>query len=342
MAHMDIFNSNAFSLLELGAAIEKMDYLPSTIGGLNLFTTKPLRTRKLDIEMKNDTLSLVGFSERGSAPKQNDRYSRTLRDFTVPRLALQDTVWAEEVSGLREFGTESELMTVQREIAGRLQTMRQKIEYTEEYLRLAAIQGRVLDPSNGSVYYNYYTEFGITEAAAVSFELDVATTDVGAICRDLIRSVMRQAKGAWIDGRTRLHGIVGDAFFDALINHPKVTDLWKNWVAAAELRNIDPFTMFPFGGIVFHNYRGSDNNAEIAIGVDDAKFFPVNAEGVFIKGQSPADEFIDYVNTPGQAVYAFRKLDKEFDTPRFVSFHVHAYPLYMCAKPELLRRGTRT
>lgn len=342
MAHMDIFKGDAFSLLELGAAIEKMDYLPSTIGEMNLFTPKPLRTRKLDIEQKEDGLTLIGFSERGSAPPQNDRYSRSIRDFVVPRLAVQDTVWAQEISGLREFGTESELMTVMREINDRLAKMRQKVEYTEEYLRLAALQGRVLDPADGSVYYNYYTEFGITESAAVSFELDVDTTDVTTICRNMIRSVQRSAKGAWIMGRTRLHALCGDSFFDALISHPNVEKFWLNWQAAAEMRGIDPWSQFDFGGIVFHNYRGSDDNSEIAIAANEAKFFPVGADGVFIKGQSPADEFIDYVNTPGQAVYAFRKLDREFETPRFVGFHVHAYPLYMCAKPEVLRRGTLT
>jgi hypothetical protein len=58
---------------------------------------------------------------------------------------------------------------------------------------------------------------------------------------------------------------------------------------------------------------------------------------------APADEFMPYVNTPGQSVYAVQELDAAFpSTPRFAKYHVHAYPLYYCQRPGTLRRGTLT
>lgn len=343
MATMDIFKADAFSMFELSSTVEKMDYNPQMLGSMNLFTPKPVRTKNVWVDRKTDTLNLIGFSERGSAPEQNSRYSRDMLGLTIPRLAVQDTVWAHEVAGLREFGSETELMSVQREVAGRLQSMRQKMEYTEEYLRLAAIQGLALDPADGSTYYNYYTEFGEAQDTATSFELDQDGTDVAGICRTLQRSIQRSAKGAWVVGRSRVVGLVGDAFYDALIKHPNVEKFWLNWQAAAEMRGIDPFTEFTFGGITFINYRGSDDNSEIAIGVNDAKFFVDGGDGIFVKAMAPADEFMPYVNTPGQSVYAVQELDAAFaQTPRFAKYHVHAYPLYYCQRPGTLRRGTLT
>lgn len=343
MATMDVFKADAFGMMELSNTVENMDYNPQMLGSMNLFTPKPVRQKRVFVDQKDDTLSLIGFSERGSPPDQNTRYTRKSINFDVPRIATNDTVHAHEVSGLREFGTESELMTVQREVADRLAKMRQKVEYTEEYLRLAAIQGKVLDPADGSVYYNYYTEFNIAEAAAISFELDVDTTDVAGICRDLVRAVMRAAKGAWIMGTTKVHSICGDDFFDALVTHPNVEKFWINWQAAAELRGIDPFTEFTFGGVTFHNYRGSDDNSEIAVAVTEAKFFPVGGDGVFVKAMAPADEWMAFVNSPGQSVYSIQEMDAQFpQNPRFAKYHVHAYPLYMCAKPNTLRKGTLT
>lgn len=343
MATMDVFQADAFSMFDLSSTVMKMDYNPQMLGSMNLFEPKPVRTKNVWVDRKTDTLNLIGFSERGAAPEQNTRYTRDMLGLTIPRLAVQDTVWAHEVAGLREFGSETELMSVQREVAGRLAKMRQAVEYTEEYLRLAAIQGLALDPTDGSTYYNYYTEFGEAQDVATSFELDVDTTDVAGICRELIRSIQRSAKGAWVMGQSRVHALVGDDFFDALIIHPNVEKFWINWQAAAELRGVDPFSQFEFGGITFHNYRGSDDNSEIAIGVDDAKFFVVGGDGIFVKAMAPADEFMPYVNTPGQSVYAVQELDAAFaSTPRFAKYHVHAYPLYYCQRPGTLRRGTLT
>ena len=343
MATMDVFKADAFSMMELSSTVDNMDYNPGLLGSLNLFSASPVRQKNIFVDQRDDTLSLIPFTERGSAGTQNSRYTRKSINFSIPRIAIQDTVWAHEISGLREFGTETELMTVQREVAGRLAKMRQQVEYTEEYLRLAAIQGLVLDPADGSTFYNYYTEFGITQAAAVSFELDQDTTDVRGICHAMIRSVARSAKGAWIEGRSQLHALVGDAFFDALINHPQVRETYLHWSASADLRENISFGAFTYGGITFHNYRGSDDNTEIAVATDEAKFFVVGGDGIFVKAQAPADEFMPFVNTPGQAVYAVQEIDAAFPaTPRFSKFHVHAYPLYMCQKPNTLRRGTLT
>lgn len=343
MATFDVFKADGFSTMELSSVVNNMDYNPQMLGSMNLFQPKPVRLDTVWIDRKEDTLNLIGFSEKGAPSDQNTRYTRDMLNLRIPRISTQDKVYAHEVAGIREFGSETELMSVQREVAGRLEKMRQKVEYTEEYLRLAAIQGLALDPADGSTYYNYYTQFGVTQDTATSFELDVDTTDVAGICRDIIRSIQRSAKGAWVMGQSRVHALVGDDFFDALVTHPNVEKFWINWQAAAELRGVDPFSQFEFGGIVFHNYRGSDDNSEIAIAVGDAKFFVVGGDGIFVKAMAPDDEHMEFVNTPGQSVYAHQSWDYEYPaSPRWMGYKVTALPLYYCQKPNTLRRGTLT
>jgi hypothetical protein len=342
---MDVFrNPDAFNMTELSSMVERMDYLPQMLGGMNLFEDRPVRQKDIFIDRSTYELELIPFSARGSNPDQNERYTRDAINFEIPRLAQQDTIWAAEVAGLRESGTENELMTVQREVARRLMEMRQNMEYTEEYLRLGAIQGMTMNPGDGSVLYNYFTEFNITPNADISFELDVDTTDVITICNQVNRTIQRAAKGGWVPGRSQVHALVGDAFWDALVTHPRVRDYYLNYNAAANLRmDSGAFGTFQFGDIMFHNYRGSDDNSEVAIPTNDARFFVVGGRDIFVKAMAPADEYMPFVNTPGQSAYAIQELDNAFrDTPRFVKYHMHSYPLYYCQRPGTLLRGTRT
>lgn len=107
-----------------------------------------------------------------------------------------------------------------------------------------------------------------------------------------------------------VHVLCGDAFYDALIDHPNVRATYQNWAAAAELRQNMEFEAFPYGGIVFHNCQGTDDfddagteGAEMfGIPSTRAKFFPVGAPGVFEAAWSPGESF-DFANTPGLPMY---------------------------------------
>lgn len=337
MASMDVFSGRAFHSHELTAALNRAPYLPTFLGEQNIFEPKPVRTIQVSIEQKGGTLSLIQTSERGAPLQQADRESRDIRDFRTVRIAKGDTLHAYEIEGIRAFGSESELQQVQTEVAGRLINLNNDVELTHENMRLGAIQGIVLD-ANGSTLRNWYTEWGIAQPAEIDFELDVATTDVRAKCNAVVRAMMRASGGAWITGRTQVHALAGDNFFDNLTGHDNVRDTWLNQQAAAELRQGNAYTSFNFGSITFHNYRGTDDGSTVAVGSDVVKFYPVNAPGVFQVAQSPGETF-DYVNTPGQRVYAMLVPDRERNA--WVKPEVYSYPLYICTRPGMLQRGKR-
>jgi hypothetical protein len=83
------------------------------------------------------------------------------------------------------------------------------------------------------------------------------------------------------------------------VNHAEVRALYLNYVAAQEaLGKAMAFGQFTFAGITFVNYRGTDDNSTVAIGVKKAKFF-CDAPGLFQAAWGPA-EFMDAVGMPGE------------------------------------------
>lgn len=333
----------AFSMASLTGWVRNKPNLPQMISGMNLFTPKPVRTKQVFMDQDDGVLNLVGFTERGSAPTQAARGSRKTVTFDIPRMATSDKVWAHEIANLRASGSETELMAVMGEVNTRLDNMRSNMAYSDEYLQLAAIQGKVLDPTDGATTVNYFTELGITPATAVSFELDVATTKVKQIAEELKISIQRTAKGAWVMGQSKVVGLVGDDFWFALTQHPLVEKYYASWSAMAILKDLDPSQEFEFGGITFKRFIGSDDNSEVAIATAEAKFFVQGGRDIFVKAMAPADEHFDFVNQLGKSMYVIPKNDFEYaNAPRFMEYELKAYPLYMCQRPNTLRTGTLT
>lgn len=341
MASLDIFNQDPFSTVSLTTAVERLPFNPTGLGELNIFEDDPIRTTALVVEQRQGTLTLIPFSERGEEGTQRTTEKRQARYFEVPRLRHSDTIYANEIQNIREFGQETELMQVQTEVARRLNGptgLTSNIEYTWEYQRLAAVQGLCTD-SDGTVKFNWFQEFGITQAAEVGFNLAAGTANsIRPICNAITRTMARKSQGAFTSS-TKVYALCGDAFYDLFTNHPDVIRTFLNWSAAADLRNNSQggaFQSFEFGGIVWVNYRGSDDNTTIKIPDDKVKFFPVGAPGVFRRALAPGESF-QWVNTPGKPVYVVPIPDR--DRNEWWKMEVSSYPLHICTRPEMLLSG---
>lgn len=335
---LDIFKGDAFSTIELTSAIRDIEYIPQTLGSLNLFEPEPIRGYTVAVEKKADVISLIPISPLGAAPQQVERDPRTMRNLNTVALKQGFTIYAHELSGIREFGETSMLVQAQGEYAQRFAKLKNNLELTREHHRLGALQGKLLDADGTTVIYDYFAEMGYTEAAAVTFDLTTQTTDLRKLCNDLVRDIKRSSKGAMGPGSS-VHALVGDAFYDAFIEHAKVVRAFEGWSAATSLLQGNAFKAFTFGGITWHNYRGTDDNSTVAIHVDQAKFFPVGGNGVFKEVMSPA-EFDPWVNTLGERDYAMSIHDK--DRGAWNKGELYSYPLFMCARPNVLRKGVRT
>ena len=71
MATMDIFEGDAFTIVELTRALENIPYKPAILSGANLFGARGVRSRTVMIESRDGTLSLIPFSSNATFCKKS-------------------------------------------------------------------------------------------------------------------------------------------------------------------------------------------------------------------------------------------------------------------------------
>ncbi len=344
MSALDIFNGKSFSMVDLTTAVNRNPYRPGFLGALNLFESRPIRTEAAMIELADGTLNLIPTSLRGAPLAEGTREKRKVFYQETARIAKGHTIQASEVQNARAFGSESELASAIQLVADVLNGptgLIAQIEYTWEHMRLGAIQGIVTDADGGELV-NWFTVLGESQPSEVDFDLDNATPTSWALrklCASTVRGIQRKLAGMWLEGSSRIMALCGDAFFDDLVNHADVVETYRNWQAAADLRADRTWRSFPFGGIEWVNYRGSDDNSTVAIHTDKVKFVPVGVPGLFQVAHAPA-EFLPFVNSRGLPMYSMTLIDR--DRQAWVRPEVYSYPLFICTKPSALFRGKRT
>lgn len=341
MATIDIFNNDAFSAVEMTKALDKLGYTPGLLGSIpGLFEDVGVRTTTVFIEERGSEPALIQTDERGEPPHQVGGDSRTVRSFKPRRLSQSSRILADSLQNVRAFGSETELMSVQEEVAYRQRKLRRNIELTLENMRLGAVQGLVTD-ADGTTLYDWATEFGQTIPVEVDFDLDNASPASGAVrkkCNEVTRSILRGLKGLGGNG-VSIMALCGDAFWDDLTAHSEVRETYLNTQAAASLREGNAFERFNYGGITWINYRGTDDGSTVAIHTDKARFFPVGA-GIFQVAYAPAETF-EFVNTRGRPVYSWVEPDPAVNK-RWADVQMFSYPLPVCTMPQALHRAKRT
>ncbi|WP_027057374.1 major capsid protein [Mesorhizobium loti] len=335
---MNIFDQNAFGVVELNdQVVRKVDYKPQLLGSLGLFKPIYSRSRIILIAKKENTLQLIPTSATGAPPEELDVTGMDLRPFRTTRLAKGSTIYAETLQGVAALPMDEQVRDIQSEVADRIGQITDDLELTWEHMRLGAVLGVVYDADGTTVINNWFTEWGITQAAEVDFALATDTTDVRKKCRDLKRAMQKAAKGVWTPS-TRVCALTGDAFFDDLVNHKQIKETKLGNERAPALENIEGYSSIEIEGITFINYRGTDDGSTLSIPTDKARFFPIGANGAFQVGYAPA-EFFPYVNQRGQEKYGMIIADKDRDAWRRPE--IYSYPLFICTRPEMLLRAKR-
>lgn len=338
---LDIFKEDAFGVVPLTDAINNIKFVPGRIGELGLFQASSIATTSLAIEQKDGLLSLVAPSPRGGPGSTMDKTKRNLRSFLVPHFELNDAVMAEEVQGVRAFGSESQTEMVMGKVAERMGILSQSLAATEEYARVGAVKGIVTYADSTSL--NLFTEFGVSQIGEIDFDLDNASAVEGALrkkCAGVVRSIADELGGTPFTG---VHAFCGDAFFDDLIANPEVRETYLGWTAAQELRGGyingvgSSYGAFPFGGIMWENYKGAVGGTTF-VETDKCHLFPTGVPGLFRSYYAPAD-YIETVNTMGQRLYA-----KQYDMPngKGINLDVQMNALQICTRPRTLLHGKRT
>jgi hypothetical protein len=339
---LDIFNQDAFKVTTMAQGMRDIKYVPGFIGSAGLFRTTSIDTLDMAIEKDADqNIFIVGSSPRGGVGQTFGKNRRTMRKLPVPHFQVDDAIYADEVQSVRAFGETVATERLVDRISRRGGEVSQSFALTEEYHRLKVITtGQMLD-KDGSLLFDYFTEFGEVAPTEIAFDLDNAAPARGAL-RKATGAVVR-AMGVALDGIpfNGILAICGDAFWDSLVTHSEVEKTYLNWQAAQELRgNIVSTTQAGIWGamtlfdIKWVNYRGGQS---VGVDTDKVYFIPLGTPDLFRTVYAPAD-YIETVNTLGQRLYAkvYRMQNDKGMNMEFQSNVIH-----YCTRPKVILRGRR-
>lgn len=344
MLTLDIFRDQMFEAVELKGIIDDLEFSPGQVTSLDLFDDEPIRTTEVAITREGDGLVLVPTSERGAPFPQMTRNLRNAKLFSTKRVGLEDRIKSSELLNVISDGM-PETMQLQRaaeETTKRFGKMRRNLELTREFYFLNALQG-VWKDADGSTIYDFYDEFGLVAPSAVSIDLTVATNlnlrewIFNNIALPMTVALKNRATPGW-----EIHALCGDGFWVKLTTHPRVEKTYEGYAAAAELRNeVAVAGTFPYGGVVWHHYRGTDDNSTVDIATNQAKFFPKGATDVFKRFLSPGEN-IEHLGQLGEEWYPIVQPDPETNKNRWVDLELAQYPLPICLAPQVLLKAQHT
>ena len=324
-------SSGIFDLVSLTKSLNRIPRTPSRIGDMNLFAPVGVKTTTVVIEEMNNKIGLVAESRRGGPGIVTSPAKRTARPITVGHIQLDGGLDADDIIGVRAFGSETQEEIWANLVNNELARMKKSIEVTREYRRVQALHGQILDANGTTVLTNLFTEFGITETT-VDFDFTTTTTDIRARCLTVLREVEKGVGDSAVI--TSVHAICGPTWFGRLIDHDGVVRVWEGWQASADRLGGDPRKGFIFGGITFEEYNQTVSGNDF-VNADEARFFPVGA-GLYEEYFAPAD-YVDTAGTIGQEFYgksAMRHMEKGID------MEAQSNPLPIPFFPLSLVKGT--
>lgn len=331
MAEISIFEDEAFSVTNLLAVINEEHVVPGQIAAAGLFEEQGSTTVTQQIEKDGTTLQLVEAKPRGGVPQVVTAGKSRMIPFNTVHLPETFTIYADEIQGIRAFGSRTELQSAEAVVAARIRKCRLQMELTHEYQRLGAIKGKILDADGKTELLDIYQAFGLKKPAVFSLGLNNAETDVSV---RLVDALDEQEKALGTTPSSTSRGYAGKNFWGKLISHPKVRDTYLNTLQASQLRG-DRRVAFEFGGVIWERYKGQLGGTHF-VNPDEAHIVPEGVPGLFITAFAPAD-YMETVNTLGLPFYS--KLER-LPYDKGIAGEAQSNPLHLCTKPLAVRTVT--
>ena len=325
MATFDIFNNDAFSVTSLSQVIVDQPRVQTVLGDSGLFTESGISTTTMMIERTGSEFKLVPSAPRGGVGSTVGLKGRTLFPVSAIHLPQIGAMLADEVQGIRAFGSETEVEAVSTKLAQKIAVVKGNIDLTLEYHRIGAIKGLILDADGVTPLMNMYDVFGVTQTS-LGFVLGTAGTKV----KDKITAVTRAI-------RTKLGGrsfagvevLCSAAFFDQLTGHATIEKAYELFNQNAYAREDQRSSAFSFAGVTFREYLGGVGGIDF-IPAGEAYAYPTGVNGLFQTHFAPAD-YLETVNTNGLPYYAKQEL---MPMNKGVTFEAQSNPINLCTLPE--------
>ena len=278
----------------------------------------------MQIEKDGDTLALVPAGERGTSGLVVGASKRQMIPFNTVHLPQRFTIKADEIQGIRAFGTATELQAVQGVVNTRLSKAKRQLDATHEFQRMGALNGLVLDADGSTVLLNIYQAFGV-EQQVLSMGLNDSATKIRVKCGEAL-DMQDDELGSVTSSGAR--AFCGKNFWNKLITHKSVEETYLNTIQAAELRG-DARDSFELGGITWERYRGRIAGVTF-IHDDQARLIPEGVPELYISCFAPAD-YMETANTQGLPYYS--KLEP-LPFNKGMAGEAQSNPLHLCTRPR--------
>jgi len=344
MAALDVFKADAFSMGSLTESINMLPFQPTRLGNMGLFSDRAIRTTVAFVEEKQGTLRLLTQAGRGSTGQVRSRDQRKVRNFTVPHVPNWGAIEADDVLNIRAFGSETELEAVSGVVNDELEAMRKDHEVTQEYHRIGATQGIILDGDGSTTIYDLFSEFGVGARPSVVFDFTDATMSVKVQSMSVTRTMGDKLGMTAFSGIT---AICGDTFFDSLVANAEVVAAHSTGGTGTDANFLKQLQIGPdfhavargfvYADIYWFNYRGTVGGVAFQP-TNDCSFVPTGVPGLFIEILAPGD-MMDVVGTRGRRFYASQE---QMDHNKGVQLHTQSNTLAMCTRPGCLILGDGT
>lgn len=336
MSMVDVFRSNLFAMTSLTAAINQIELPPQRLAQLGIFEEQGVPTKSVVIEKQGSVLQIVPSRPRGAPGTPMREEKRRGISFEIPHFPATDRLNADEIQDVRAFGSENQLQGVEQRRDEKLRNMALTLDNTEEYLRLGAIQGVVLD-ADGSTLFDLYDEFGVAEPEPIYFDLGAEwDSKEGGRIRGLLQDVKTAIRKALRNRTpTGVWAPCGEEFFKKISNHPEIRETYLAQQAANELRASDAVDAFRYGGVTFELYPGY---GDVELDPDECRFIPLGVPGLFLSRYAPAPWF-SAVNTIGLPRYTMATLDQTGE--KHIDLESQTNGLHICTQPEVLLKGVK-
>lgn len=332
----NVHTGDPFSLESLTAAVNAVPYRPGQVSASGLYEEDSVTTTMVSIEQRDGKLGLVEPSARGGAGETTDDETRKKIPVEIPHYQRDDSINADEVQNVREFGTENTLEALDGRVSRKAQRHASDLTMTLEHQRVGGIKGIVVSKS-GTVLINLYNAFGIAVPAAVPLELDVDSTIVTKLWQDVVYSI----EDSLDEPYGGIHVFTGRDFHSSLWQHKSVRDTFL-YNSGAEVLRKDVPDKFTFGGATWERYKtGAKATADLGspyIAANEARVTITGVPDLFITRFAPAD-YNETVNTPGLPFYS-RAIEKR--NGKGYDLEVQMNAISLCTRPQILRRLTLT
>ena len=325
MATFDIFNNDAFSVSALTQTIVDLPRLQTKIGDKKLFKEQGMPTLGMMIERKGSTLNLVSAAPRGGVGDTAVRGNRQMITLPTVHLPQRGSMLADEVQGIRAFGSETEVEAVQSILKDKLEVAKNQIDITMEYHRIGAIKGLVLDADGTTPLLDVYAAFGMTQQTHF-MALATPATKVKQKVIEIKRKIQEKLGGL---SYSKIRVLCSQSFFDDLTGHTAVEKAFELFQENSYARSDQSGSAFEFADVIFEEYAGGVGST-LFIPEGEAYAYPEGVVGLFQTWYAPAD-WMETVNTKGLPYYAKQEI---MPYNKGVSFESQSNPLNFCSRPE--------